>query len=306
MPSMGWTEMVFLSVINLVGIVFTYMVTGLSMVKLENDIFLLFENRRAMLWEVPLMVCLLLAGELSLLAVWKSYRRILVEWQKNSVKQEQLKQMKQRFEEVSAFYGDIRKMRHEMRNHMSNIKGLLALGNYGEADSYLEKMDVAIRGVDFRYATASPVCDVILNDKAGAAERLHIPLDVQFFYRETATISVFDLGIILSNLLDNAIEACEKVPEADRFIRLELNTKGDFLLLKVENSYDGRLVWDDEKKLPVSTKENGSPKEILPEHGLGLKNVAELTEKYLGGMKLEEGRDPENHGIFRIIVMLQQ
>jgi hypothetical protein len=34
--------------------------------------------------------------------------------------------------------------------------------------------------------------------------------------------------------------------------------------------------------------------------------VAELTEKYLGGMKLEEDRDSENHGIFRIIVMLQQ
>jgi sensor histidine kinase regulating citrate/malate metabolism len=277
------------------------MVTDLSIVKLENEVFLLFENRREMMWKIPLMVSLLMAGEFSIIAIWKDYRNLLMEWQKSHVREEQLKQMKKRFEEVDSFYGDIRKVRHEMRNHMTNIKGLIAAEKYNEVDSYIEKLDDTIQGLDFKYSTGNPVCDVIINDKAGAAERFHIAFEVHFSYQETNTISTFDLGIVLSNLLDNAMEACQKVPEESRFIRLELKTKEPFILLEIENSYDGELVWNDEKKLPVSTKENGKTQEAFPTHGLGLKNVAEIADQYLGGMQIEA----DNH-VFRAVVMLQK
>jgi sensor histidine kinase YesM len=97
------------------------------------------------------------------------------------------------------------------------------------------------------------------------------------------------------------MEACRKVPEESRFIRLELKTKEPFILLKIENSYDGELVWNEEKKLPVSTKENDKMQEAFPTHGLGLKNVAEIADQYLGGMQIEA----DDH-IFRVVVMLQK
>jgi sensor histidine kinase regulating citrate/malate metabolism len=184
---------------------------------------------------------------------------------------------------------------------MTNIKGLIATEKYNEVDSYIEKLDDTIQKLDFKYSTGNPLCDVIINDKAGAAERLHIAFDIHFFYQETNAISTFDFGIVLSNLLDNAIEACRKVPEESRFIRLKLKTKEPFILLEMENSYDGELVWNDEKKLPVSTKENAKTQEVLSEHGLGLKNVAEIADQYLGGMQIEA----DNH-IFRTVVMLQK
>jgi hypothetical protein len=301
LPVMGKTELFFLSVLNIVGIIFTYMVVDLLVVKLENEVFMLFENRKEMLWKIPLMVSLLMAGEFSIIAIWKNYRNLLMEWQKSHIREEQLKQMKKRFEEVDTFYGDIRKVRHEMRNHMTNIKGLIATEKYNEVDSYIEKLDDTIQGLDFKYSTGNPLCDVIINDKAGAAERLHIAFDIHFFYQETNAISTFDLGIVLSNLLDNAIEACRKVSEESRFIRLKLKTKEPFILLEIENSYDGELVWNEEKKLPVSTKENAKTQEVLSEHGLGLKNVAEIADQYLGGMQIEA----DNH-IFRTVVMLQK
>jgi sensor histidine kinase regulating citrate/malate metabolism len=247
------------------------------------------------------MVVLMMIGEFSLIAVWKNYRNTLQKWQQSNAMEEQLKQMKKRFEEVDTFYGDIRKVRHEMRNHMTNIKGLIATEKYNEVDNYIEKLDDTIQKLDFKYSTGNPVCDVIINDKAGVAERLHIALEVHFSYQETNAISTFDLGIVLSNLLDNAIEACRKVPEESRFIRLELKTKEPFILLEMENSYDGELVWNEEKKLPVSTKENAKTQEVLSEHGLGLQNVAEIADQYLGGMQIEA----DNH-IFRTIVMLQK
>jgi hypothetical protein len=301
LPAMGKAELFLLSVLNIVEIIFTYMVVDLSIVKLENEVFLLFENRREMLWKIPIMVFLLMAGEFSIIALWKKYRNLLTEWQKSHVREEQLKQMKKRFQEVDTFYGDIRKVRHEMRNHMTNIKGLIATEKYNEVDSYIEKLDDTIQGLDFKYSTGNPLCDVIINDKAGAAGRLHIAFDIHFFYQETNAISTFDLGIVLSNLLDNAIEACRKVPEESRFIRLKLKTKEPFILLEIENSYDGELVWNEEKKLPVSTKENAKTQEVLSEHGLGLKNVAEIADQYLGGMQIKA----DNH-IFRTVVMLQK
>jgi sensor histidine kinase YesM len=301
MPQMGLLELIFLSVLNVVGIILTYMVTDLSIVRLDNDVFLLFENQHQMFWKIPTMVCLLMVGEFSLIGVWKNYRNVLVEWQKTNAMEEQLKQMKNRYEEVGTFYSDIRKMRHEMRNHMMNIKGLVASEKYSEVGSYIEKMDESLCKIDFKYSTGNPLCDVIINDKLGRAERLNIACNVRFMYQETNTISTFDFGIILSNLLDNAIEACEKVIEGKRFIDLELSVKGSFLLLKVENSYDGHLVWDLEDKLPISTKGNTQQGKMLAMHGLGLENVSELADKYLGGVKIEEDK-----GIFRIIVMLQK
>jgi hypothetical protein len=53
---------------------------------------------------------------------------------------------------------------------MTNIKGLIATEKYNEVDSYIEKLDDTIQGLDFKYSTGNPVCDVIINDKAGAKE----------------------------------------------------------------------------------------------------------------------------------------
>jgi hypothetical protein len=301
LPTMGKTELLFLSVLNVVGIIFTYMVVDLLIVKLETEVFQLFENRQAMLWQIPLMVSLLMTGEFAILALWKNYRKLLAKWQKSHVREAQLEQMKKRLEEADLFYGRLRKVRHEMHNHMTNIKGLMATENYSEAARYIEKLDATIQGPNLKYVTGNPLCDVIINDKAGKAEQFHIALEVHFFYQETHAISTFDLGIVLNNLLDNAIEACQKIPEEARFIRLALKIKEPFLLLEIENAYNGKLVWDKEKKLPVSTKENHPTQALFSEHGLGLQNVAEIADHYLGGMQIEA-----DHQVFRTVVMLQK
>ena len=67
-------------------------------------------------------------------------------------------------------------------------------------------------GLDM-YVTGNAVTDVIINDKCRRAEKAEIGFDADFHYG--GEIPVFDLGIIPNNLLDNAIEACEKL-EPDR------------------------------------------------------------------------------------------
>ena len=111
---------------------------------------------------------------------------------------------------------------------------------------------------------------------------------------------MFDVGIILSNLLDNALEACERLEGRERYVRLSLLRKEQFLLILVENSFDGQVVRE---------KGSGRLKSSRPavsaggtgEHGIGLENVRRIAERYLGGMEI---RTEEK--VFLVTVMLQQ
>ena len=110
----------------------------------------------------------------------------------------------------------------------------------------------------------------------------------------------FNLGIILDNLLDNAIEACEKLEQGKGFIRLALKKRKQFLLLTVENSFDGIVSMGKESSFPHTTKQSACP-EIVTEHGIGLKNVHDIAERYYGGVNIKVKKD-----IFYVTVMLQQ
>ena len=112
---------------------------------------------------------------------------------------------------------------------------------------------------------------------------------------------MFDMGIILNNLLDNAIEACEKLETGKGFIRLSLKRKKQFLLLEVENRFDGAVPAQMGRNLaPITTKQCMLP-EIITEHGIGLENVRDIAERYYGGVNIKVKGD-----VFQVTVMLQQ
>lgn len=102
------------------------------------------------------------------------------------------------------------------------------------------------------------------------------------------------------NLLDNAIEACEKLEQEQRYINLTLKKKNHFLLIEVENSFDGKVIWEDGGIVPMTTKQSDLP-DILMEHGIGLKNVKDVADHYLGDMDIKIKND-----VFKVTVMLQQ
>ncbi|MDE7366738.1 MAG: GHKL domain-containing protein, partial [Lachnospiraceae bacterium] len=298
--SMKWQDVCFLSILNVVGIMLTGMVVDLMQVKLDQEVFLLYDNRKEMLWKLPVLAILLYLGEISAIYIYQKNRELQREKEQHFIEEQQVKAMKHRLEEAEQFYGSIRKVRHEMKNHMMNIKGLVAGEQYEAVDSYIARLDETIQELDYKYTTGNPVTDVIINDKYRLAEALEIHFEVEFYYTEENQISVFDMGIILNNLLDNAIEACQKVEPAERYIRLVLKRKASFLLLEVENSFNGIAVQWNEDGLLRTTKLSMQDKGGS-EHGLGLGNVKETAERYLGGVDIKI-----NGNKFRVTVMLQQ
>lgn len=297
---MRWQDAWFLSVLNVVGIMLTRMVVDLMQVKLDQEIFLLYDNRKEMVWKLPLLAVLLYVGEITAIYIYQKYIELQKEKEQRFVEEQQVAAMKRRLEEAEQFYGSIRKVRHEMKNHMMNIKGLVAGEQYEAVDAYIARLDETIQELDYKYNTGNPVTDVIINDKYRMAEKLGIDFEAGFCYPKDNGIPVFDMGIILNNLLDNAIEACQKVSPEERYIRLSLRQKQSFLLLEVENSYDGKAIQRNAEGLPKTTKISGR-KEQYSEHGLGLRNVKETAERYLGGMDIKV-----KDNAVRVIVLLQQ
>ena len=295
---MDWRDAVMFSVQSFSGSILSGIIADLDMVDVGGAVFYLYDTRKDMLWKLPLVAGCVFVGEIVLIYFWQNYRELLEERQKHLAEEQQIKSIKQRLEEAEGFYGNVRKVRHEMKNHLTNIKGLAAGEQYEEIASYIQKIDETMQELEYKYATGNAVTDVIVNDKWRKAEKLGIRFEADFQYN--GEISAFDIGMILSNLLDNAIEACEKIEQEKRFIRISLKRKKQFLLIDVKNSFDGTINWQDNRQLPLSTKESDAP-DIIMEHGIGLKNVSDIAERYYGGIKIKVREQ-----VFHITVMLQQ
>ena len=247
-----------------------------------------------------MIAVLLCIGEISAVYVFRKYKELQAEREKHFVEEQQMKAMRRRLEEAENFYGSIRKVRHEMKSHMANIKGLVAGEKYEEVETYVGRLDETMQELDYKFSTGNAVTDVIINDKYQRAVKSGIAFRVKFDYQGTDTIEAFDMGIVLNNLLDNAIEACENVEQEKRYISLVLKRKDHFLLIEVENRFDGKLEWKDGESIPTTRKQSSLP-DILMEHGIGLKNVKDVADRYLGYMDMKAERD-----LFKVTVMLQQ
>lgn len=91
-----------------------------------------------------------------------------------------------------------------------------------------------------------------------------------------------------------------QLEQEQRYINLTLKKKNHFLLIEVENSFDGKVIWKDGGIVPMTTKQSDLP-DILMEHGIGLKNVKDVADHYLGDMDIKIKND-----VFKVTVMLQQ
>ena len=204
--------------------------------------------------------------------------------------------IQERMEEVEQFYNGIRQMKHEMRNHLTNIKGLMESGNYEDMQQYLSKMDESMNVFEITIQTGNAVTDVIVNDKQKAASKQGVQFQSEFSYPVSDRYDAYDIGIIVNNLLQNALEACEKMNTGERYITLSGKQKRKFFLIEVRNSFDGEIKFDSNTNLPVSDKEKD-----ISLHGIGLSNVKREVEKYMGDLDIKVKKNE-----FSVTILLQE
>jgi DNA-binding LytR/AlgR family response regulator len=151
----------------------------------------------------------------------------------------------------------------------------IALGHPGRLDEYLDRLDEDLRSVDKLIKSGNVMVDAILNSKLSLAQNRGIAIDAKAAVPEEFAVNDADLCVVIGNLLDNAMEACAKLPEPSRFIRAYIDVKRGELYISVTNSSPGRA-----KKLGgryISEKPGY--------HGLGLLRVDRIVRKYGGWLK---------------------
>ncbi len=294
----GLLELCYMSLIPAAGILFGQMIASLLYEIKDGQLLQLYERHPAFLAVVPLLALLFYTGGYLTILFQQEMAALREEQAAAFVERQQVQAIRTRIQEAEQFYSRIRRIRHETRGHLNNLKGMIHNGEYACAEDYIfrmDEMDESMGGSELTLRTGNPVTDVIVNDKRQQCEDRGIPFQTDFHYPDSGSFDAFDMGIVLQNLLQNALEACEKVSKGKRFISLAGRRKGHFLLIEVKNSFAGDLVFGADG-LPVTDK-----KTDVSMHGIGLSNVRRIAEKYMGEMEI----CPENQ-VFRVTVMVQE
>lgn len=243
------TELLFLLTPSAAGL-FICLLLRIIMVTLEDKVPKMLYDRYPILTIV--LPAILLLSLLSILYGVKLFQDMVY---RNKAKSErvilknQVKNMQEHMEEMERIYSEIRGMKHDMKNTLAVI-GQLSMEEKDELQEYLADLNQTFDRLDMRFRTGNTVADTLLNMKYHEAVRLVPDLEMdtdRLVFPQDLKIHSYDIGIILGNAVDNAVRACrklkEKEPEAEAFIRFVSMQKGNLLVLKVENSFDGKLVY---------------------------------------------------------------
>lgn len=180
----------------------------------------------------------------------------------------------------------VRTLRHDLRNHLTALQGLLAQGQTVQAAGYLEQISGSPWAQGSRQFCENETANVVLSSKAEAARRLGLQVDFQAVLPQDLPIADPDLCALLGNSIDNAMEAAQKA--ADKEIRLRCRTDKGLFMLRVENA----LAGDEQPDLSTTKKDKAA-------HGFGLAGMREIAARY--GGSLEAG---PREGRFELVVCL--
>lgn len=206
----------------------------------------------------------------------------------------QIRGMQRQIEEMEHIYAGIRSMKHDMQNTVSVMMQLAAesagadVGHRNvntELQNYLAEFQRTFEQLDFRYQTGNAVIDTLLNMKYHEISHMLPDLELdadRLLFPETLYIQSYDMGVILGNALDNALEACRRLHENERearlFIRLSSFQKGNMFFLEIENSFDGKIIRKAQAEFPETDKTDKKA------HGIGLMNIRNAVQKYHGAV----------------------
>ena len=206
--------------------------------------------------------------------------------QENLYYHNQLKSMNDSLNETQLF-------RHDIQNHFHMIEGYLKAGQAKEAIEYLQELkNEDILSEKTIVNTGNFIVDSILNYKLSTIQDMDIKTDFEIFVPKKINIDTVHFVSILTNLLDNAIEALRAMGETEnKVLRIRIAFSKGRLMMLFQNSYSGDIVYED--GVICSSKDDSDL------HGYGLDNVRKALEPYNGLLRITH-----NGGVFSAQAML--
>ncbi len=180
-----------------------------------------------------------------------------------------LSMQQQRYENLRTAIEEARQARHDMRHQLNQISALAEAGDLENLKSYLAKTVSRIPNLDMCFCE-NRAADSVVGYYCAMAKRDEIPFRARLDLPETLPVDEIDMCLVLSNLLENALEASLRTAPGRRQIEITACVHADrILLIEVENAFDGEV-----------NEKNGvfrSSKRM--ENGIGIQSVTHIAEK---------------------------
>lgn len=205
--------------------------------------------------------------------------------EKSAIMEEMLSLQRRHYERLELSQKETQSLRHDMKNHLRCCYSLLEDGHLAEAQHYIRTLyheNKKLRGITY---SGNIVIDSILSNGFANVEQNKIDLKCSVIVPPVLNIADTDLCIIFGNLIDNAMEACQRITDscAAKQIILNVNIKRDYLFIELTNSYNGEI-----KKLNNIYKTMKNNERYC---GIGLFNVQKIVEKYNGEISINHTAD---------------
>ena len=181
------------------------------------------------------------------------------------------------------YYDELRIQQEETRALWHDLSKYIRASKIDASDGAVRHLQEMLDSVSCVVDVKNRVVSVILNEYVKEARAAQIELEMDVLIPEELGVTAADLYILIGNTMDNAIEACQRLPVERRKISLKLKTHNSILFYEISNPYDESRVQEAKSSC----------------HGYGLKNVQRCIEKYDGKMAISK-----TGGIFQVEIYL--
>ncbi|MCR5785454.1 MAG: ATP-binding protein, partial [Eubacterium sp.] len=186
----------------------------------------------------------------------------------------------------------LRKFKHDYRSHMLVLQNYYTEGEYKSMGLYLERI-LGNSGLETKgIYTGNMVADVIVNEYRVLAEERGVEYSWKGVIPKILVISDYELCVLLSNIIKNALEAAIKVKKQRKFINIQMVTFGKHIEITIENSSIGQLKVGSDGMLKTTKDDHDN-------HGQGYVSIKEIVNRYEG--KLNHSFES---GCFRLEIII--
>lgn len=195
------------------------------------------------------------------------------------------------YEVLKASADNMREWRHDLKSQLHTVAYLMNKGNYEDAIRFVNSLYGSTEKELSSINIGNPVLGVVIAMRKKRAEQSGIRFYYQTMWCVDVKLNDAELAALLGNLLDNAVEACERIQNcSDRFIHLTIAPCREMMKITVENSFDGRIQKKNGKF--ISLKEKAG-------HGIGTIRVKKLVESCGGYLEYQI-----DETVFRVHILL--
>jgi len=178
----------------------------------------------------------------------------------------------------------LRQIRHDLKNHLVTVRYLVEQNQRSQCLEYIDRLTDDYTSSRLVIRTGNAVLDNVISVKLNTAVEHDIMVSVTADFSCLRSLSDVDICVIFANLLDNAIEACDRIEKAeDRYIDIRSAVQGGQCIFTIQNSYNGCCICDHDEF--QTTK----PDQLC--HGIGIKSVRAAMERSGGILHFEQDED---------------